>query len=161
MRCALQWRASVNTAGYTMLSGGRSLCCILSSDTVACYKADAVRYTLDVSGICWADLQGDRMGRVKDTHPCLNVSAFFGGGSHRLWHGKPEEIRAKKTAPPSLLCASSQGCGVVLNELLSSSGAAWWEIAWFLLPPVGARTDSHSPQMRSSPSFWVITDKLN
>ncbi|KAI4806907.1 hypothetical protein KUCAC02_017697, partial [Chaenocephalus aceratus] len=88
-------KASVNTAGYTMLSGGRSLCCILSSDTVACYKADAVRYTLDVSG-----------------------------GSHRLWHGKPEEIRAKKTAPPGLLCASSQGCGEVLNELLSSSGAA-------------------------------------
>lgn len=49
------------------------------------------------------------MGRVKDARPCLNVSAFFGGGTHRLVFGTAAAERweaggnQSKTAPPGLL----------------------------------------------------------
>ncbi|TKS87643.1 Zinc transporter ZIP12 LIV-1 subfamily of ZIP zinc transporter 8 [Collichthys lucidus] len=67
----------------------------------------------------------DRMGRVKDGRPCLNVSAFFGGDAHRLVFGTAAAERREsardqsKTAPPGLLPDSSQGHGELLNELLS------------------------------------------
>ena len=92
IRCALQWKPYVNTSGYSMLS--RSLSSVLlpqcfecSFNTVACFTADPARNTLDRSGLCWADLQRNRMGRVKDAHSSLNVSAFFGGGTDHIVFG--------------------------------------------------------------------------
>lgn len=96
----------------------------VQSDTVACYKADPVRYTLSESGLCWADLQRDRMGWVKDEHSCLNVSAFFGGGTDRLVFGTAAAERREagggqiKIAPPRLLSTSSHSHREVLNEAL-------------------------------------------
>lgn len=92
MRCALQSKPFVNTVGNSLLSGGLSSklhpqCCECSSNTVTCYKADPVRYRLNVSGLCWADLRRTGWAGVKDARPCLNVSAFFGGGTHRLLFG--------------------------------------------------------------------------
>lgn len=94
------------------------------SDTVTCYKADPVRYTLSESGLCWADLQRDSMGWVKDEHSCLNVSAFFGGGTDRLVFGTAAAERREagggqiKIAPPRLLSTSSHSHREVLNEAL-------------------------------------------
>lgn len=59
------------------------------------------------------------MGWVMDARPSLNVSAFFGGGTHRLWHSSDRAIgscRRSEQVPP----ASSQGFQAGLNELLSS-----------------------------------------
>lgn len=90
------------------------------------------------------------MGRVKDARPCLNVFAFFGGGTHRLVFGMAAAERREaggdqsKTVTPGLLSASSQGHGKLLNELLSSS--AQQELLGKKLPDfyVGARAHSHS-----------------
>lgn len=93
--------------------------------TVACYKADPARYKLQRVWSLLSRPARDRMGRVKDGRPCLNVSAFFGGDTHRLVFGtgaaeRRESARDQsKTAPPGLLPDSSQGHGELLNELLS------------------------------------------
>lgn len=172
MRCALQWKLSVNTAGYSMLSRALSselhlqATVSLCSDTVACYKADHVRYTLKASGFCWTDLQRDRMGRDKDAHPCLNASAFFGGGTHLLvfgtaaaewWEAGGDQ---NKSAPPGLLSASSQGHREILNEPKKS-----WLVrnCFIFTSTLGSSCPfpQSCPQMRSSPPIWVTTDKLN
>lgn len=94
------------------------------------------------------------MGRVKDARPCLNVSAFFGGRTHRLIFGTAAAERREaggdqcETAPPGLPSASSQGHGELLNELLSGvlqlNGSRVVRNCLILQPPLGAHAHSHS-----------------
>lgn len=109
------------------------------------------------------------MGWVKDARPCLNVSAFFGGGTHLLAFGTAaaEQCEAggaqSEAAPPGLaVCFISRALRnfwmSCYHQCYSSTGDSWWEIAWFLPPPLGVHAHSHSPvlKMRSSPLVWVI-----
>lgn len=107
------------------------------SDTVACYKADPVRYTLSESGLCWADLQRDSMGWVKDEHSCLNVSAFFGGGTvasslarQQQSDGKLEEVRSKLHLLGCCLLHLTATEKFSMRRC-SSTEAAQGEIPWF------------------------------
>lgn len=69
------------------------------------------------------------MARGKDALPCLNVSAFFGGGTRLLVFGTAAATAAAERweaggdqnnpAPPCLLSAPSQGHREILNELSS------------------------------------------
>lgn len=54
------------------------------SQAVTCYEADLARYTLCVSGLCLADLEGTEWAGLWRMRLCLNVSAFFGGGTSSL-----------------------------------------------------------------------------
>lgn len=137
VRCALQWKVSVNTAEYSMLSGYLfpELCvlqcvCCEPSDTVACYEADI--YTQCV----WSLLSrpaGNRSGWIKDAGPSLNVSAFFGVGTHLLIYGSAQrKCEAKAAQSPSvslrLLPATAESHSERLNE--------WLKIIRFLHPPI-------------------------
>lgn len=101
MMCSAPKR-SLNTVGYTLSSGGFSSelhpqwC---ESQAATCHGADPARYTLCV----WSLLsrpEGDRRGWLtEDARLCLNVSAFFGGGTLSLAqqqqiYQKLQEIRA-------------------------------------------------------------------
>lgn len=144
------------------------------SDRTPCYKADPVRHTLSESGLCWADLQRDRMGRLKDAHSCLNVSAFFGGGTDRLVFGTAAaEWREAGgghiiIAPPRLLSTSSHHRGrEVLNAMLQLNQS--WLARNFLIylfflyiffqttPGSSWPFPQSCPQPRSSPSVRVIS----
>lgn len=161
MRCALQWKLFVNTVGNSLLSGGLSSklhpqCCECRSNTVTCYKADPARYKLNVSGLCWADLQGTGWPGLRMRAPAWMFLPFLEEAHIACFLAQQRQEAGgdqRKTATPSLLSASSQGHRELLNELLSSMSqfkrSCLVKNLLILPSPWGVLANSHSLEWAS------------